>query len=86
MFDNLYNVRHLGRMITNTRNFLRDFTAFKARARKGETVRVQDREGEFLFRAVAPRKSLLGAAKGKIIFHDDLTQPTLPNTSWKASL
>lgn len=73
-------------MQTNTRNFLRDFTAFKARARKGETVRVQDKEGEFLFTAATPRKSLLGAAKGKIVFHDDLAQPTLPSDSWKPSL
>jgi len=73
-------------METNTRNFLRDFTSYKAKARKGETVRVQDKEGEFLFTAATPRKSLLGAAKGKILFHDDLTKPTLPNDSWKPSL
>lgn len=73
-------------MVTNTRNFLRDFTRFKARARKGETVRVQDKEGEFLFTATAPRKSLLGAAKGKIAFHDDLTRPSVPNESWQPSL
>ena len=73
-------------MVTNTRNFLRDFTRFKARARKGETVRVQDKEGEFLFTATAPRKSLLGAAKGKIAFHDDLTKPSVPSESWKPSL
>ncbi|HEV8073293.1 MAG TPA: hypothetical protein VGP21_04095 [Opitutaceae bacterium] len=73
-------------METNTRNFLRDFTAFKAKARKGETVRVQDKAGCFLFTAATPRKSLLGAAKGKIAFHDDLTKPTLSNDSWKPSL
>ena len=73
-------------MITNTRTFLRSFTAIKAKARKGETVRVQDKEGEFLFTAASPRKSLLGIAKGKITFHDDLTKPTLPNGSWKPSL
>jgi hypothetical protein len=73
-------------METNTRNFLRDFTSFKAKARKGETVRVQDKEGCFLFTAATPRKSLLGAAKGKIVFHADLTKPTLPNDSWKPSL
>ena len=73
-------------METNTRNFLRDFTSFKAKARKGETVRVKAREGWFLFTAVTPRKSLLGTAKGKIIFHDDLTKPTLPNDGWKPSL
>jgi len=73
-------------MITNTRTFLRSFTSFKARARKGEAVRVQDKEGEFLFTASTSRKSLLGAAKGKIVFHGDLTKPTLPNGGWKPSL
>ena len=73
-------------MTTNVRTFLRDFTTFKARARKGETVRVQDKEGEFLFTAATPRKSLLGAARGKITFHADLTKPTLANDSWKPSL
>jgi hypothetical protein len=73
-------------MTTNTRNFLRSFASFKAKARKGETVRVQDKEGEFLFAAAAPRRSLLGAAKGKIVLHGDLTKPTLPDESWKPSL
>ena len=73
-------------METNTRNFLRDFTSFKAKARKGVIVRVQDKEGCFLFSADTPRKSLLGAAKGKIRFHEDLTKPTLPIESWKPSL
>jgi hypothetical protein len=74
-------------MVTNTRTFLRSFTTFKSKARKGETVRVQDKEGEYLFTAVSPkRKSLIGAAAGKIIFHDDLTKPTLSNDSWKPSL
>lgn len=73
-------------MVTNVRSFLRDFTTFKARARKGETVRVQDKEGEYLFSAATPRKSLLGAAKGRIAFHGDLTAPTLSADSWKPSL
>jgi hypothetical protein len=73
-------------MITNTRNFLRGFTSFKARARKGEAVRVRDKEGDFLFTAAASRKSLLGAAKGKIVFHGDLTKPTLADDSWRPSL
>lgn len=73
-------------MVTNTRRFLREFTAFKAKARKGATVRVQDKEGVFLFTAATPRKSLLGAASGKIEFRDDLTKPTLPDDSWKPSL
>jgi hypothetical protein len=73
-------------MVTNVRTFLRDFATFKAKARKGETVRVKDKEGVFLFSADAPRKSLLGAARGKIVFHDDLTKPTLKNDGWKPSL
>ena len=32
------------------------------------------------------RQSLLGVAKGKIVFHDDLTKPTLTDESWKPSL
>jgi len=84
--DILAPVIHSKNVETNTRNFLRDFTSFKAKARKGETVRVKDKEGSFLFTAATPRKSLLGAAKGKIVFHDDLTKPTLPNDSWKPSL
>jgi hypothetical protein len=86
MLDKNNYVRHGESMVTNTRTFLRSFVSFKAKARKGETVRVQDKEGEYLFTAAAPRKSLLGAAKGKIVFHDDLTKPTLPNESWKPSL
>jgi len=73
-------------MVTNTRNFLRSFASFKAKARKGETVCVQDKEGAFLFTAAVRRQSLLGAAKGKIVFQGDLTKPTLPNESWKPSL
>lgn len=73
-------------MTTNVRTFLRDFAAFKARARRGETVRVQDKEGEFLFTATIARKSLLGAARSKITLHSDLTQPTLAADSWKPSL
>ena len=73
-------------MVTNTRNFLRNFTSIKSKARKGETVRVQDKEGEFLFTAASPRKSLLGAAKGKITFHGDLTKPTLSDNDWEPSV
>lgn len=74
-------------MVTNTRTFLRSFTTFKSKARKGETVRVKDQTGEFLFTAVTlTRRSLLGAAAGKITFHADLTKPTLSNDSWKPSL
>ncbi|MFM1747718.1 MAG: hypothetical protein RLZZ188_1384 [Verrucomicrobiota bacterium] len=73
-------------MVTNVRTFLRDFAAFKSRARKGETVRVQDKQGEFIFTAATPRKSLLAAAKGRIVFHADLTKPTLPPKAWNPSL
>ncbi len=73
-------------MVTTTRQFLRDFSSIKAKARKGETVRVQDKEGEYLFTSASARKSLLGAAKGKIVIHQDLTRPTLANDGWKPSL
>ena len=86
MLDKLSNVRRIQSMVTNTRNFLRSFTSYKAKARKGETVRIQDKECEFLFTAAVPRKSLVGSAKGKIEFRDDLTKPTLQNESWKPSL
>lgn len=73
-------------VITNTRNFLRDFSAIKARARRGQTVRIKDKEGEFIFAAAVPRKSLLGAAKGRLVVHTDLSQPTLSNEEWRPSL
>ena len=73
-------------MVTNVRTFLREFATFKAKARKGETVRVKDKEGVFLFSADAPRKSLLGAARGKITIHGDLTRPTRANDAWKPSV
>jgi len=86
VLDTSRYVIHQKEMVTNTRNFLRSFTSFKAKARKGEAVRIQDKEGEFLFTAAATRKSLLGAAKGRIVFHGDLTKPTLPDESWRPSL
>lgn len=73
-------------MHTNTRSFLRDFAAMKAKARKGQVVRVKDKEGEFLFTATSTRKSLLGAAKGKIRIPIDPTKPTLGKDGWKPSL
>ena len=73
-------------MVTNTRNFLRDFTTAKARARKGEIVRIKDKEGEFLFTASSSRRSLIHAAKGKIRIEGDLTKPTLLTEDWKPSL
>ena len=72
-------------MVINVRTFLRDFSSFKARARLGETVRVKDKEGVFLFMADGPRKSLLGAAKGKMTVQGDLTQPTLTIKDWRPS-
>lgn len=86
VLDSLLYVRHLQSVITNTRNFLRDFTSIKAKARKGETVHVRDKEGEFLFTSAFSRRSLLGAARGKIVIHGDLTAPTLPGDGWKPSL
>lgn len=73
-------------MTTNTRRFLREFATFKARARRGETVRITDKEGEFVFTAAASRKSLLGAAKGRLVIRADLTKPTLAPGSWRPSL
>lgn len=73
-------------MTTNVRTFLREFATFKAKARRGETVRINDGEGEFVFTAVHARKTLLGAGKGKITFHGDISKPTLPNSAWKPSL
>lgn len=74
-------------MITTTRSFLRDFAAFKARARGGETVRIKDREGEYLFTAASlKRRSLLGVAKGRIRTQADLTQPTLGESDWRPGL
>lgn len=73
-------------MTTNVRTFLREFATFKAKARRGEMVRINDGKGEFIFTAVQARKTLLGAGKGKITFHGDITGPTLPNSAWKPSL
>ena len=73
-------------MNTNVRTFLREFPSFKARARKGETVHINDREGKFLFTAVGTRKTLLGAGRGKITFRQDISGPTLREGDWKASL
>lgn len=73
-------------VVTNVRKFLREFPVFKHRARRGEVVRVQDKEGEFLFTAATPRKSLLGAARGKITLRRDIVQPTLPDGDWKPTL
>jgi hypothetical protein len=82
----MFSVRHLVGMTINVRTFLRDFSTFKAKARKGGTVRIRDKEGEFIFTAVGQRHTLLGAARGKIAFHADLTKPTLADEAWKPSL
>ncbi len=73
-------------MTTNVRTFLREFTTFKAKARRGETVQIEDREGKFLFTAVGVRKTLLGSCRGKIKIHGDIVGPTLKNSAWKPSL
>lgn len=73
-------------MTTNVRTFLREFAEFKAKARKGSPVRIRDKEGEFLFTAVGERRTLLGAARGKIVFHADISGPTLGKDGWKPSL
>jgi len=73
-------------MPTTVRSFLRNFADYKAKARKGEIIRVQDREGDFIFTAAAQPKSLLGAARGKIEVTEDLTQPTLSNDAWRPDL
>jgi hypothetical protein len=58
-----------------------------ARALQGETIRVQGRDGEFVFQvASTPPRSLLGIAKGKMTIHGDLMQPTLPNDAWRPGL
>ena len=86
LFDIFIFVIHVTEMPTTVRSFLRNFAAHKAQARKGEVIRVQDREGEFVFTAVAQPRSLVGAARGKIEIHDDLTQPTLTDKDWQPNL
>ena len=73
-------------MTTNVRTFLREFARFKAKAMRGERVRINDGKGEFIFTAVQARKTLLGAGKGKFTVVGDITGPTLPNSAWKPSL
>lgn len=76
-------------MVTNTRTFLREFRVLKTKARRGEAIRIRDRNGEeFLFTIAAPAKpkSLLGGAKGKITIHGDITKPTVPDSAWRPSL
>lgn len=86
MFDRNWFVRQRVGMTTNVRTFLREFAAFKAKARRGDTVRIRDKEGEFVFTAAGTRRTLLGAAKGKIAFAADIVRPTLPDGGWKPSL
>jgi len=64
-------------MVVNTRAFLRQFPVPPARACKGGTVRIRDKDGAFLFTAAKARRTLLGAARDRITFHADLTRPTI---------
>lgn len=74
-------------MKTTTRTFLRRFAEMKTLARQGETIRVEGRDGVFLFQAAStPPRSLLGILKGKMTIHADLTKPTLPNDAWRPGL
>ena len=86
MFDNKNNVRQDGSMTTNVRAFLRNFASFRAKASRGEAVRIRDRSGEFVFTAATPRRTLLGAGRGKIEIHGDLTKPTTRGGAWQPSL
>jgi len=73
-------------MTTNVRTFLRNFAAYKSKARLGQTVRIKDGEGEFIFAASKPRRSLLGCVKGRMTIHGDLAEPTLPDGEWRPSV
>jgi hypothetical protein len=73
-------------MTTNVRTFLREFSAFKASARRGDTVRIRDKKGESIVTTVGAKNTLLGAARGRITFSGDLTKPTLKDDGWKPSL
>jgi len=86
MFDVFIFVRHLTGMQTNVRSFLRDFAAFKAKARKWVSIRILDKGGDFLFTCTKPGRSLMGAAKARLAVRADLTRPTLPRSAWKPSL
>lgn len=86
LLDEVNNVRRNPGVTINVRTFLREFAAFKAKARRGDTVRIRDGEGEFLFTAASARRTILGTAKGRIAFRDDLTKPTLSGNGWKPSL
>jgi hypothetical protein len=82
----LHDVRRLFENENEHAQFPARLEFVQAGARKGETVRVQDRADEFLFPSGVSRKSLFGAVKGKISFHADLTKPTLSASHWKLSL
>lgn len=64
-------------MTTKVRSFLRTSETDKARALRGEAVLLHNEKGEYLVTAATARKTLLGAARGKITIRGDLTQPTL---------
>jgi hypothetical protein len=75
-------------MTTNVRTFLREFKKAKACAKRGEMVRVLDKDQEFFFTAAKSKKKgpPLGYARGMATIHGDLTKPTLPDSFWKPSL
>ncbi len=73
-------------MTTKVRATRRNLENDQAHARRGETVRVHNKEREFLFTAATARKSLLGAARGKITIRGDLNHPTLAADSWQPAL
>jgi len=86
MFDKGNCVIHRSFVTTTTRDFLRSFASYKVRARRGETIRVQEGDCEYLFTATVSRDSLLGCAKGRIDYRDDLSGPTLKDGEWRPSL
>lgn len=69
-------------MTTKVRSFLRTSETDKARALRGETLRLRDEKGGYLGTGAPARKTLLGAARGKITIRGDLTQPTLTARDW----
>ena len=69
-------------MTTKVRSFLRTSEPDKARALRGKAVHLRDEKGGYLGTGTPARKTLLGAARGKITIRGDLTQPTLTARDW----
>ncbi len=69
-------------MTSKVRAFLHNSETDKTREFRSETVRRRDEKGEGLGTATPARKTLLGAARGKITIRGDLTQPTLTARDW----